>query len=135
MFVFSAFSSASTTACLLGTVLATSTIGRRISKKSTCYYFLCSRYFILFLAWTWAGVVYCTYLNSVYVYIEVSNKTLLWLKVNVNKTLFSLAGRVCLPLLADEVYLPPAHSDDWDGHLMGSGINNVLKTSELCEET
>jgi len=29
------------------------------------------RYFILFLAWTWAGVVYCTYLNSVYVYLEV----------------------------------------------------------------
>ena len=47
----------------------------------------------------------------------------------------SLAGRIRVPLLFDEVYLPPAHSDDWDGHLMGSGINNVLKTSELCEET
>ena len=29
------------------------------------------RYFILFLAWTWMGVVYCTYLNTVYVYLEV----------------------------------------------------------------
>lgn len=29
------------------------------------------RYFLLFLAWTWLGVVYCTYLNSVYVYTEV----------------------------------------------------------------
>ena len=29
------------------------------------------RYFILFLAWTWVGVVYCTYLNTVYVYLEV----------------------------------------------------------------
>ena len=48
---------------------------------------------------------------------------------------FPFAGRVCVPLLADEVYLPPAHSDDWDGHLMGSGKNNVLKTSELCEGT
>ena len=46
-----------------------------------------------------------------------------------------LAGRVCVPLLPDEVYLPSAHSDDWDGHLMGSGINNVLKTFVLCEET
>ena len=30
-----------------------------------------NRYFILFLAWTWMGVVYCTYLNTVYVYLEV----------------------------------------------------------------
>ena len=33
------------------------------------------RYFLLFLAWTWAGVIYCTYLNTVYVYIEVSRDT------------------------------------------------------------
>lgn len=29
------------------------------------------RFFILFLSWTWLGVVYCTYLNTVYVYSEV----------------------------------------------------------------
>ena len=46
----------------------------RVLTTSTYHWlFSCSRYFILFLAWTWAGVVYCTYLNSVYVYIEVSN--------------------------------------------------------------
>ena len=63
--------------------------------------------------------------------------TLFWLKFNVNKyhCHCPFAGWVCVPLLSDEVYLPPAHSDDWDGHLMGSGNNNVLKTSELCEET
>jgi palmitoyltransferase len=28
------------------------------------------RYFILFLAWMWVGVLYCTYFNSLYVWTE-----------------------------------------------------------------
>ena len=29
------------------------------------------RYFLLFLAWMWLGVIYCTYFNSLYVWSEL----------------------------------------------------------------
>jgi len=34
------------------------------------------RYFLLFLAWLWLGVLYCTYLNSLYVWAEFENVSL-----------------------------------------------------------
>ena len=41
---------------------------------------------------------------------------------------FPFSGRIRVSLLADEVHLPPTHSDDWDGHLMGPGKNNTFMT-------
>ena len=34
------------------------------------------RFFVLFLAWFWLGVLYCTYLNSLYVWTEFENVSL-----------------------------------------------------------
>ena len=34
------------------------------------------RFFVLFLAWLWLGVLYCTYLNSLYVWTEFENVSL-----------------------------------------------------------
>ena len=41
-------------------------------------------------------------------------------------------GWVRVPLLSDEVHLPPAHPDDWNGHIMGSGQTNIFMTDRLC---
>lgn len=57
------------------------------------------------------------------------------LKEPVTEITILFAGWVRVSLLADEVHLPPPHSDDWDGHFMGSGKYNSFMTSELCEET
>ena len=68
------------TACSPGIVWDISTTGGSTLNSGVTKYsgptdwltdWLYCRYFLLFLAWTWLGVVYCTYLNSVYVYTEV----------------------------------------------------------------
>ena len=51
--------------------------------------------------------------------------------MNTNITIPFLAGWVRVPLLTDEVHLPPANSDDRDGYLMGSGKNNTFMTSKI----
>ena len=118
-FVFSVFWRGSTTACLLGTVLATSTIGKRIDSINIS---LTSFVFKIFytlpgLDLGWSCLLHVSKLCLCLYWGQKLGSSIIKMKNN----LYPLAGRFFVPLLSDEVYLPPAHPDDWDGHLLGSG--------------
>ena len=73
------------------------------------------RFFVLFLAWLWLGVLYCTYLNSLYVWTgEIYHFVNIWFT-------FHRRVRECVPVRHVQVCLPPSHPHVWNGLVLDSG--------------